>query len=191
MTGYRTAGVRRGRGARAAWPGRDAASARRGRWATAVLVLLLAGPAAGCGVQPSGVADGGRAPTGVAPGTTLYFVDDDGELVPQTRDTGRLGTVSDALALLLAGTEDPALHTEIAPGGVTRVGVTDAGGTIELRMPVAESDVTPRGLDQIACTALASHVQAGGARDVTVRVVLTVTEPGSEAGEPRGCPALG
>ena len=33
---------------------------------TAMAVFLLAG----CGVQPSGVSDGGEAPTGVAPGMT-------------------------------------------------------------------------------------------------------------------------
>ncbi|MBE1878231.1 hypothetical protein [Myceligenerans pegani] len=152
----------------------------------AVAVLL-----AGCGVPPSGVIDGGRAPTGVAPGPTLYFVGPDGELVAQTRDTGRLGTISDALALLLTGTQDPALRTGITSGGTTRVGVTHDGDTIELHLPLAEYDVTPRGLDQIACTALATHVQAGGSADTRVRVLLTVTEPGSDAGEPRGCPVVG
>jgi len=155
------------------------------RIGSAAVVLLLAG----CGVEPSGVRDGGDAPTGVAPGATLYFVDGRGALVPRQHDTGSLGTVADSLSLLLASTGEPGLHTEIADVGVTRVGVVVAGDTIELRAPLAARDVTPRGIDQIVCTALATHVQGGGSRDATVRIVFTVADPGADRA--RTCPVIG
>lgn len=160
-------------------------------WWLAVAVPLLV---AACGVQPSGVTDGGPAPTGVAPGVTLYFVDADGELRPQVRETGRLGTISEAMSLLLLGPggltpDDTDLRTEIASVRNTRVEVTVTGGTIELRVPLAAEEVTPRGVDQLVCTALGNHVQAGGSAATTVRIHFTVPAPGSDT--ERTCPLIG
>lgn len=149
-----------------------------------VLALLLL---AGCGVQPSGVIDGGEAPTGVAPGATLYFVDADGELSPQVRSTERLGSISEALALLLSG-PGADLRTEIAPITVTRVGVTTAPGVIHLMVPLTIDDVTPLGIDQIVCTALGVHVQGGGSRSMTVRV--SFVQPTPESDVRRTCPLI-
>ena len=156
---------------------------RRAGWMVAVLLL------AGCGIEPTGVTDGGDAPTGVAPGMTLYFVDDTGALVAQQPDTDRLGTISDALSLLLASSGTPPRRTEIADVGVTRVGVIVAGDVIELRVPLAGRDVTARGIDQIVCTAIAAHVQSGGSRHSTVRIIFTVAEPGADRA--RTCPVIG
>ncbi|WP_030158577.1 GerMN domain-containing protein [Glycomyces sp. NRRL B-16210] len=150
-------------------------------WSAAFALLL-----AGCGVQPSEVTDGGTAPTGVAPGVTLYFVDEQGALVPSERDTGRLGTIADALALLLTGPGDSDLRTEIPSGDVTRVTVTVGEDVVELRVPLAADEVTPLGTDQIVCTALAAHVQAGGSAEVKARVHFTLPEPDSDA--LRTCP---
>jgi hypothetical protein len=157
---------------------------RRAGWAVAVLLLL-----AGCGIEPSGVTDGGDAPTGVAPGMTLYFIDAGGALTPQQHDTDSLGTISDALSLLLASPDSPERRTEIADVGVTRVGVVVDGDTIELRVPLAGRDVTPRGIDQIVCTAIAAHVQRGGSLDSTVRIIFTVAGPGADRA--RTCPVIG
>lgn len=151
----------------------------------AALALLLAG----CGVADSGVSDEGRAPTGVAPGTTLYFVDEDGGLRATLRDTGRLGTITEALTLLLTGPGDSDLRTEIAPVAFTKVEVTLDGRVIELRVPLAAEEVTPLGADQIVCTALAAHVQSGGSAEATVRLLFTIGAPGSDA--PRTCPLIG
>jgi hypothetical protein len=156
---------------------------RRAGWL--VVVLLLAG----CGIEPSGVTDSGDAPTGVAPGMTLYFIDGTGGLVPQQPATGSLGSVSDALSLLLASTSSPGQRTEIADVGVTRVGVVVAGDTIELRVPLAARDVTARGIDQIVCTAIAAHVQSGGSPGSTVRILFTVAGPGADRA--RTCPVIG
>lgn len=149
----------------------------------AVAVLLLAG----CGVQPSGVTDAGRAPTGVAPGVTLYFLDAHDELRPQSRRTGRLGTISEAMALLLQGAGAASdLHTEIASTTTTRVVETTAPGVIRLWVPLSIHEVTPRGIDQIVCTALGVHVQRGGSRSMKVQVHFTLATP--ESRKKRTCP---
>jgi hypothetical protein len=155
-------------------------------WAP-VLVLLLGG----CGVRASGVTTMGTAPTGVAPGVTLYFVDDAGRLTPQLRETGRLGTIPEALALLLDGPpREPGLHTEISlRGGVTRVVVSTSPGLLHLAVPLAGYEVTPRGIDQIVCTALGVAVQRGAALDTRVRVSFTLTTP--ESDRKRTCPVIG
>lgn len=150
----------------------------------AALALLLAG----CGIADSGVTDGGPAPTGVASGTTLYFVDGNGELLASQRDTGRLGTIAEALTLLLSGPGDSELHTEIAAVSFTKVEVTVSGQEIELRVPLSTEEVTPLGVDQIVCTALAAHVQSGGSTDASVRILFTLGEEGSDA--PRSCPLI-
>ncbi len=152
-------------------------------WLAATVFLL-----AGCGVQPSGVTDGGEAPTGVAPGITLYLVDAHGQLRPDPRPTGHLGSISDALALLLSvpGGSDP--HTEIAPTPVTRVSVTPTTGALQLSVPLTIHDVTPLGIDQIVCTALGAHVQAGGDRSTKVQVRFV--QPTPESDKLRTCPLI-
>lgn len=147
----------------------------------AALLLLTA-----CGVQPSGVSDGGEAPTGVAPGVTLYFLDAHDQLRPDLRDTGRLGTIADALALLLDGTGGSTLRTGIGHAEVTRVLVDVTPGVIDLRVPLAAYEVTPLGIDQIVCTALGVHRQSGGSRATRVRVNLT--SGGAESATLRTCP---
>jgi hypothetical protein len=87
----------------------------RRTWLAALALLL-----AGCGVQPSGVDDVGQAPTGVAAGVTLYFVDADGRLQPQLRETDHLGTIAEAMALLLSG-PGAGLRTQIEQTEVTQV----------------------------------------------------------------------
>ena len=149
-----------------------------------VVFLLLAG----CGIQPSPVTDAGRAPTGVARGVTLYFVDERGELRPQLRDTGRLGTINEALTLLLWGPGvDSGLRTELPTEGGS-VLVTTTPDVIELRVPLAVDEVTPLGIDQLVCTALGVHVQGGGSTTTTVRIRFTLPAPGSD--RERRCPLI-
>lgn len=152
-------------------------------WLVAAVFLL-----AGCGVQPSGVSDGGEAPTGVAPGVTLYFVDAHEQLRPQLRPTGHLGPVSEALALLLTGPGGSDLHTEIAPTPVTRVYAAPATDVIDLSVPLTIRDVTPLGIDQIVCTALGVHVQGGGAKSMQVRIRFV--QPTPESDKQRTCPLI-
>lgn len=152
-------------------------------WPAMALFLL-----AGCGVQPSGVSDGGEAPTGVAPGMTLYFVDAHQQLRPQLRPTGHLGTISDALALLLTGPGGADLRTEIAPTPVTRVYVTPTTGVLQLSVPLTIHDVTPLGIDQLVCTALGVHVQGGGDRGTKVQILFV--QPTPESDRLRTCPVI-
>jgi hypothetical protein len=151
--------------------------------------LVLAGVLlAGCGVQPSGVTDAGEAPTGVAPGVTLYFVDAQGTLSPRLRPTDRLGTIAEAMTLLLWGPGGPDLRTEIASTDQKRVVVTTAPGVIHLDVPLATYEVTPLGIDQIVCTALGVHVQSGGSPSTTVQVRFTLSTP--ESDKRRTCPLI-
>ncbi len=149
-----------------------------------VAVLLLAG----CGVTPAPPTPGGDAPTGVAPGTTLYFVDAQDRLQPQLRHTGRLGTIAEAEALLLAGPGGSGLHTQIAESAVTRVAVTVEPDVIRLTVPLSVGEVTPLGIDQLVCTALGVHVQSGGSPETKVRLAFTEPVAGSDA--PRACPLI-
>lgn len=155
--------------------------------ALAPALLAIAVAVAGCGVQPSEVTAEGESPTGVAAGPTLYFVDADGALRPDLRDTGRLGTIAEALTLLLTGPGDGELRTEI-DASTTRVVVTETGSAVELMVPLTIDDVTPAGIDQIVCTALGVHVQAGGSTDTTVRIRFV--QPTPESDERRGCPLI-
>jgi hypothetical protein len=156
---------------------------KRAWWAAAVLLL------AGCGIQPTGVTDAGQAPTGVAPGMILYFLGPHQELHPDLRETGRLGTIPDAMALLLLGPGDADLSTGIASTDVTRVEATVSETTIQLRLPLAANEVSRRGIEQIVCTALAQHVQSGGSAKATVRILFTISPSGSD--RPRTCPVIG
>ncbi|TVT07735.1 hypothetical protein FNH07_15305 [Amycolatopsis bartoniae] len=140
-----------------------------------------------CGVEPTGPADGGEAPTGVAPGVTLYFVDANHQLRPQLRATGRLGSISEAVSLLLQGPGSSGLHTEITSVTTTRVVVTTAPGLVQLSVPLAARDVTALGIDQIVCTALGVHVQSGGSRNDQAQVGFTLASP--ESDRRRTCPA--
>jgi hypothetical protein len=153
---------------------------RRIGW-TALALLV-----AGCGIQPSGVTDVSRAPTGVAPGVTLYFVDARNQLRPDLRPTERLGTISEAMALLLSGPGGSGLRTQITPGGPTRVVVTTDPGLIRLRVPLGRYEVTSLGIDQIVCTALGVWVQSGGSRSTRVKVIWTTADPDTQ----RTCPLI-
>src|SRR5262249_44961307 len=107
---------------------------------------------------------------------------------PQQRGS-QLGTISDALALLLLSPgPDSDLHNEITSEGVTRVGVTASPDLIQLQMPVTAREVTPLGIDQIVCTALGVQVQGGGSRSTKVQVWFTVFPP--QPNPRRTCPLI-
>ncbi|SDG48151.1 hypothetical protein SAMN05216553_108271 [Lentzea fradiae] len=155
------------------------------RLLTALLLLVVAG----CGVRPSGVTEHGEAPTGVAPGVTLYFLDDAGGLRPSFRETERLGSVSEALSLLLTGPGTASgQRTGITSDTTPRVVVVTKAGLVQVVVPLALSEVTPRGIDQIVCTTLAVHVQSGGDRSTKVQVRFTQPTPESEV--ERTCPVI-
>jgi hypothetical protein len=151
-----------------------------------IWVVALALLVSGCGIQPSGVTDVSRAPTGVAAGVTLYFVDAEGRLRADQRPTERLGTISEAMTLLLSGPGGSGLRTQITPGGPTTVVVTTDPDLIRLRVPLGRYEVTPLGIDQIVCTALGVWVQSGGSRAAKVKITWTT----AETDKPRTCPLI-
>lgn len=150
--------------------------------AAAILTL------AGCGVEPSGVLPGGDAPTGLAPGTPVYLLDDTGNLVVQRRGD-RLSTIGQAIKMLLATTDPgPGLHSAAGTSDVPlELPITTAGGVITVVLPIDREDVSREaGIDQLVCTALAVHRQSGGSPATRVRLTFV---HGPDAG-PRGCPVL-
>ncbi|MFD2026595.1 hypothetical protein [Promicromonospora aerolata] len=161
-------------------------SARRTAAAAAVLAAALLTGA--CGLGPSGVEDGGEAPTGVAEGPTLFFVDADGGLRPDARETGRLGTVHGAVQLLMADAHPTAddLHSEIPPTS-TRTVVEDAWDHVTIYLPLRSGEISPAGVDQIICTAAA--VVAASGRDVGDVAISVRPTHGDVVTRP--CPALG
>lgn len=157
---------------------------KRAWWASAALVLV-----AGCGITPTGVRTAGQAPAGIAPGPTLYFVDDHEHLQPQLRPTEQLGTVAEALSLLLAGVGGNSdLHSEISDSGITQVQVTTRPGVLQLRVPLAINELSPLGIEQIVCTALGVEVQGGGPKTTKVQVMFTRPTPESDV--LRTCPLI-
>ncbi|MFS0893538.1 hypothetical protein [Microbacterium sp. 179-I 3D3 NHS] len=159
---------------------------RRSIFATVLAATLLV---TGCGIRPAEVSDAAQAPTGMADGPSLYFYDREGDLRPEVRDTGRLGTVSEALGLLLTGAgQADAYSTALPDVAVTRVVVVPEDGAIRLVLPLAFDEVTPRGIDQLVCTAIGVHVQSGGTPDTTVRLDFTQAPPGADAD--RSCPVI-
>ncbi|MGH3349314.1 MAG: hypothetical protein ACRDPS_01515 [Nocardioides sp.] len=152
---------------------------------SALTALTTLAALAACGAPDPGVEEGAKAPTGLAGGTPLYLVDGD-RLTLQVRETGRLGTVSDAVSLLLTGPGTSGLETAIGPAPVTRTEVTVTSDVITLRLPLATSEVDPLGVDQIVCTAVAAHTQAGGSPETRVRLLFT--DVASEDGPARLCP---
>ncbi|NIH88563.1 GerMN domain-containing protein [Amycolatopsis granulosa] len=174
------------------------------RWVALLLVLVLAG----CGVRPTRPVGAGEGPIGVAPGPILYF-QRAGATTPVLRQTGHLGTVREAVALLLAGPtpqeQDLDYYTAIGPvaASATSVGpVRDGVVTVDFTMPLEY--VGQEAKAQIACTVIAVNAQLGAnARNLLVRFrsVPGVTQlSGPDAfpaaagpyaqDAPRGCPAM-
>ncbi|NHD19471.1 MULTISPECIES: hypothetical protein [Actinopolyspora] len=161
------------------------------RTASALCVLLVV-LLTGCTVRPSEVFNGGDAATGIAKGTPVYLLDSEGNLVLR-RPTSSLGTIGQALRLLLTGTDPDAgsLHSRVHLDSVPTaldIPVTTSGDTITVRLPIPRRRVHgAKGIDQIVCTVLAVHIQRGG--DPSSKVVLTFTT--DRPTEPRTCPVLG
>ncbi|MBP2478392.1 hypothetical protein JOF53_007264 [Crossiella equi] len=150
-----------------------------------LLAALLLVPLAACGVQPSGVDNGPDAPTGIAPGITLYFLDAQDRLRPEFRRTGNLGSIAEAVSLLLTGPGSDGLRTGIATTPTTRVYATTGPGLVTVRLPLARYEVSEAGVDQVVCTALGVHVQGGGSAATKVQVDFTID---NGPNGPRTCP---
>lgn len=151
--------------------------------ALAALVVVLAG----CGVQPSSVLGGRRAPTGVAEGTPVYYVNLRKDLVVH-RIGNNLGTIGQALKLLFTVDVDGRLRSFVPRSPVTLAfPVTKTREVITVMLPIDRGSIKAElGVDQIVCTVLAVHLQSGGPASTAVNVQFV---QGFETG-PRHCPVL-
>nr|WP_225953917.1 hypothetical protein [Kibdelosporangium phytohabitans] len=143
---------------------------------------------AGCGIEPTGVFTDGDAPTGVAPGVTLFFLDQQGNLRPTVSETKRLGDVTQAVDLLLRlgdRNREDGLRSDLPAVGSLGPQVTVSDTVVTLLLPLARREVGPRGVDQVVCTALGVHRQSGDTR--VTGAVVSFTD-GTTIG-PRTCPA--
>lgn len=155
-----------------------------------LLLMLLTGLTltAGCGTIPTNgeVADAGEAPLGVGAGPTLYYLDAT-TLRPVTapqgtfRDEpfGKLGDIRRAIQLLGLGTgRDLSEDTRELGNEVPRMGasladieVTVTESVVAVSLPVY--DLSPLGVDQVVCTALAVDAARGNpGGEKTVDVLL-------------------
>ncbi|MGH8919727.1 MAG: hypothetical protein ACRD0H_15590 [Actinomycetes bacterium] len=154
---------------------------------------------AGCGVRPIDPVQGGEGPNGRLQIAPVYFLDDQGGLLPIQLSWEKLNPPSDVvrsgstavqnLALLIAGpskqnytldarTEVPAPD----PSQTGAVAVTSSGGQQLVGVPFEVGSLSERAKQQIACTVLvALLVQASRSQPVAPDVVImggsTKTEP--------------
>ncbi|WP_329063731.1 hypothetical protein [Amycolatopsis sp. NBC_01480] len=147
----------------------------RARTLTALITLAaVALPAAGCGVQPTGVIPAGPAPSVAGSRSellTLYFLLD-GQLAPVQRPWSGARTPEIALAQLFDGPNDEEQkigYSSLLPTGVSpQFQLTSADGTPTVTVPYPLQKLPPDGMSQISCTTVAAvmsenqYVSSGG-----------------------------
>ncbi|MFC4336243.1 hypothetical protein [Salininema proteolyticum] len=158
-----------------------------------VAAAALAMALSGCGIGQSDVRSEGEAPAGLALGPTLYFVEEDGGLVPSVDVAlGRLGTAEDAIARLVENTgsktESRGLTTEVPRSDIRPI-VFDGHSQLDILLPFSREEVSPTGLDQIVCTARRYIIDSGRSSDRTL-VHVSFTDDEGDPGAPDVCPIL-
>jgi hypothetical protein len=119
------------------------------------LLLVVALLAAGCGVRPSDVVLGGRAPT-VALAITVFLVSD-GQVIRVLRPNP---TSPDPLAVLAAG--PTAIEREQGYGSEVPAGVVLEAAGASVRVSVDVTTLSEVAVDQIVCTAAQETVTLVG-----------------------------
>lgn len=137
-----------------------------------VLVVAVLLAAAGCGVRPSGVIQGGPGPTGVLSGVELYLVSR-GELTTVLREVPEVPAVSggsavsatESLALLVAGPSpresELGLTSELPPD-VRLLAVSQDVDRVTVTLSVDVAELSTLAADQLVCTAAAASVTLVG-----------------------------
>ncbi|MGW7245923.1 GerMN domain-containing protein [Streptomyces decoyicus] len=141
---------------------------------TALTCCVLALVAAGCGIRPTDVTDGGTAPSGISKGMRIYFASDNGPRgVPRPEVT--FDQLDDAFKLLIAG-PSPAERAD----GLTNLLPTD----VDFSADAVDGEVTiaapgyPTGSSQdqatgqLVCTLARAEVLVHGTRPDKVQVVI-------------------
>lgn len=163
----------------------------KARWMLLFAVLVLAG----CGVRPTEPVAAGEAPVGVASGPMLFFVRD-GKVRPVIRETGRLGTATGAVALLLGGptaAESGAGYTtELPPATVGASVSVMQEGVVTVSLAPSPVYLSRTATEQLVCTVVAVEAQLGAsASGVGVRIAgggPTVSL--QQAGNAMRCPVI-
>ncbi|WP_069161038.1 hypothetical protein [Nocardia altamirensis] len=154
---------------------------------TACASIIAALALGGCGIDPSGVINGGKAPTGVAPGMSLYFLDEQNNLQPLLIYMSSLGTVAAAVDTLLRVDKPikPGLHTDLPKLDTFGPWTTKTDPTtIVIHLNAfSGKEIGARGIDQIVCTALGVARQSGDAEATHAVVEFAFDTTG-----PQTCP---
>ncbi|WP_274910738.1 hypothetical protein [Streptomyces sp. WZ-12] len=141
---------------------------------TALLCCALALLAAGCGIRPTGVTDGGAAPSGVPQGMRIYFASDDGPRAV-SRPGITLTGLNDAFKLLAVGPtaqERAGGLANLVPTG-TRFTATASHGTVTINAPdhLGASPQDPA-TGQLVCTLARAEALLHGTPSDTVPVTI-------------------
>ncbi|MGW2416791.1 GerMN domain-containing protein [Streptomyces tubercidicus] len=148
----------------------------------ALTCCVLALVAVGCGIRPTGVTDGGTAPSGISKGMRIYFASDNG-LRGVARPGTKIHDLLGAYKLLLAGPTP-----EERADGLTNL-LTDAGpmsvtshhGDVTIDAPRYVADPQNQSTGQLVCTFARAEVLLHGTRPDKVQVTI-VGEQGMRAG---------
>ncbi|WP_370949351.1 hypothetical protein AB5J62_17895 [Amycolatopsis sp. cg5] len=136
--------------------------------------MVMLASLAGCGVQPTGVLDGGAPSSGIPEGIRLYFVSDNG-LRGVARPGLELSSLEQALNLLRLGP----LKAEVALGlsndffvpGPYRI--ARAGSELTVTLPnVGVSLFTGSRAGQVVCTLSRAEILLHGSTTDAVRVTI-------------------
>ncbi|MEW9517297.1 hypothetical protein [Streptomyces tubercidicus] len=149
---------------------------------TALTCCVLALVAVGCGIRPTGVTDGGTAPSGISKGMRIYFASDSG-----LRGVSRPGTeIHDLLGaykLLLAGPTE-----EERADGLTNLlastepmTISSHQGTVTIDAPRYLAEPQAQSTGQLVCTFARAEVLLHGTRPDKVQVTI-VGAKGMRAG---------
>jgi len=144
------------------------------RWSSALMALVLAVGAAGCGIRPTGVIDAGR-PAG---GPWVFFLDE-GRLYPVARPNE--SNEIDAVVSLFQGPsaeERVSGLTTALPDGIELSGADSPSGIV-LDLSVVPAQLSALAMLQIACTVRFDSSVAS----------LTLRGPGRTTRSAPRCPA--
>ncbi|MFD5397435.1 hypothetical protein ACFWJW_24840 [Streptomyces sp. NPDC127097] len=140
---------------------------------SALICCLLALATTGCGIRPTGVTDGGTAPSGISQGMRIYFASDRGPRgVPRPDVT--VDQLDDAFKLLAdgptPGERDEGL-TDVLPDGEYHA--TARRGHVTVTAPrLAVTSPQDQGTGQLVCTLARAEVLLHGTRPDKVQVSI-------------------
>ncbi|WP_328675086.1 hypothetical protein [Streptomyces sp. NBC_00343] len=160
------------------------------RWGVLLAMALLL---SGCGIPPTGIVQSGDPASGLRSGVLLYFIADDGHLVPVSREIAEPVDVRQAIGLLFAGPDDRdrmlGLTTALTRTPPPAINTQDA--LVTLRLPAGTDPLPPLAARQLICTTAEARLTEDR-NTVTTGVTVVVIEPGGQRtrGSSHGCSVL-